>query len=420
MNERRREDGILAPYRVLDLTDEKGFLCGRILGDLGADVIKVESPKGDPARKIGPFYHDEPDPEKSLYWFAFNANKRGITLDIRTSDGQDIFKRLAASSDFIIESFPPGYLNKLRLDYSILSQINHRLIVTSITPFGQAGPYRDYKAPDIVAMAMGGLMCLCGDPDRPPVRISFPQSYVNAGVQAALGTMVAHYHREITGEGQQVDVSLQESITPTIYNARLFWEFDKVNLKRTGPYRSGQGSLTIQRLNYPCKNGHVCFILFGGAAGADTNRRLVQWMDSEGMAPDFMKEKDWSTWDFANITQEELNLYEKPIIKFFQKYSKQELFQQALKKRIMLYPVGTAKDVFEDPHLKARGFWTEIGHPELGASIVYPGAFAKLSETPCHIYRRPPLIGEHNEEIYNKELGIHKQELILLKQSGVI
>ena len=192
MSEEHTPQSLLAPFRALDITDEKGFLCGKVLGDLGADVIKIEKPGGDPARSIGPFYHDIPDPEKSLYWFAFNMNKRGITLDIETADGQQIFKKLATTADFVIGSFPPGYMDKLGLGYSALSEINPQTIVTSITPFGQTGPYQDFKGSDIVAMAMSGLMYLIGDPDRPPVRISFPQAYLHAGVEGAVGSMVAH------------------------------------------------------------------------------------------------------------------------------------------------------------------------------------------------------------------------------------
>lgn len=415
-----RHDSLLDPYRALDLTGEPGFLCGRILGDLGADVVKIERPGGDPSRNIAPFYHDDPDPEKSLYWFVFNANKRGITLDITTADGQAIFKKLVSTAHFVLESFPPGYLDALGLGFAALRKVNPRLVMTSITPFGQAGPYKDYRGPDIVAMAMGGLMYLCGDPDRPPVRISFPQAYANGGTQAAAGTMIAHYHREITGEGQQVDVSLQESVAPTIYNARLFWEFKKVNIRRAGPYRAGQGSLTVQRLNYPCRDGYVAFVLFGGALGAATNRKLVEWMDGDGMAPDFMKTKDWEKWDFAVITQDELDRYEKPITEFFKKHTKKELFQEALRRRIMLYPVSTAQDIFEDPQLEARGFWAQVKHSELGVTLTYPGAFARFSEAPCGIRRRAPLIGEHNEEIYLKEMGMSRDELVLLKQGGVI
>ena len=227
--------GMLSPYRVLDLTDEKGLLCGKLLGDLGADVIKIERPGGDPARSIGPFYHDEPDPEKSLFWFAFNTSKRGITLDIETADGQEIFKRLVKSADFVIESFPPGYMDKLGLGYSALEKINPGIIMVSITPFGQTGPYKDYKAPDIVAWAMGGQMYPCGDADRPPVRISHhSQAYLHAAAEAAVGAMMALYYREMTGEGQQVDVSIQESVAQLTYGLHASWDMMKVIQQRGG------------------------------------------------------------------------------------------------------------------------------------------------------------------------------------------
>jgi len=167
MGDRDKEEGMLSPYRVLDLTDTNGLLCGKLLGDLGADVIKIERPGGDAARNLGPFYHDEADPEKSLFWFAFNTSKRGITLDIETAEGQETLKSLVKGADFVIESFPPGYLDRLGLGYSALEKINPRIILVSITPFGQTGPYKDYKAPDIVAFAMGGYMYPFGDPDRP-------------------------------------------------------------------------------------------------------------------------------------------------------------------------------------------------------------------------------------------------------------
>ncbi|RPI50700.1 MAG: CoA transferase, partial [Deltaproteobacteria bacterium] len=149
-------EGMLSLYRVLDLTDEKGLMCGKILGDLGADVIKIEKPGGDLTRNIGPFYHDETDPEKSLFWFAFNNNKRGVTLNIEKADGQEIFKQLVKSADVIVESFPLGYMDKLGLGYSNLEKFKPGIIMVSITPFGQTGPYKDYKISDIVAWALGG------------------------------------------------------------------------------------------------------------------------------------------------------------------------------------------------------------------------------------------------------------------------
>ena len=172
MADTEKTDTMLSPYRVLDLTDEKGQLTGKLFGDLGADVIKVEKPGGDPSRNLGPFYHDEVDPEKSLNWFAFNTSKRGITLDIEKSEGQELFKKLVKTADFVIESFPPGYMDNLGLGYSDLEKVNPGIIMAAITPFGQTGPYRDLKAPDIVLWAMGGRMFAIGDADRPPLRMS--------------------------------------------------------------------------------------------------------------------------------------------------------------------------------------------------------------------------------------------------------
>ena len=234
LQQEQKVESLLSGYRVLDLTDDKGFLCSRILADMGANVIKIEPPGGDPSRNIGPFYHDEPDPEKSLYWFAYNANKRGITLDIKTSDGRQVFTRLVETADFVIESFPPGFMDSLDLAYSSLSQVKPGIIMVSITPFGQTGPYRDYKTSDIVSMAMGGLAYMMGEPDRPPLRVSFPQAFLHASAEAAVGAMIALYHRELDGEGQWVDVSIQASLPVVTVNVIPFWELNQVILKRAG------------------------------------------------------------------------------------------------------------------------------------------------------------------------------------------
>ena len=411
---------LLGPYRALDLTDEKGFLCGRILADLGADVIKVEPPGGDLSRNIEPYYRDIPHPEKSLYWFAYNANKRGITLNLKTADGQLILKRLVEKADLVIESFPPGHLDRLGLGYSVLREANPRLILTSITPFGQTGPYRDYKATDIVATAMSGLMDLTGDPDRPPVRTSFPQAYLHAGAEAAMGAMIALYYRGLTGEGQWVDVSVRESVLPALMNARLFWDLNQVILKRGGAFRVGLSTEARQRLIWQCKDGYVAFALMGGAFGAPTNRALVEWMEEEGMSDDFLRAMDWDGFDMAMATEEQFTRFAQPVSRFFLKYTKAELYEGALQRHIMLYPVATVEDIVGDSQLTERGFWEEVEHPELGDTLVYPGAFAKLSQTSCGIRFRAPLIGEHNAEVYQGELGFSTAELITLKQGGII
>ena len=411
---------ILESFRVLDLTDENGFLCGRILADLGADIIKVEKPGGGKARNIGPFYQNIPHPEKSLYWFAYNLNKRGITLNIETKDGQQIFRRLVKASDFVIESFPVGYMHKLGLDYSALSKINPRIILTSITPFGQTGPYKHYKASDIVGMAMGGLMYITGTPERPPVRITFPQAYLQASAHAAAATMIAHYYRETSGEGQHVDVSMQQCVVWGLANAISLWELNRMILKRVGSYLSGRWTGTKQRLVWQCKDGYVLYVVMGGAFGAKTNRGIVQWMEEEGMTNEFLQKMDWDAFDMAKQTQEQQDKVEEPIARFFLKHTKAELYEGAFKRGIMLAPVSSPKDIIENAQLKARDFWVNVEHPELGITVSYPGAFIKASETPCVIKRRAPLIGEHNLEVYEGELGLSRAEICALKQADVI
>lgn len=381
---------MMEPYRVLDLTDEKGFVCGRVLGDLGADVIKIEKPGGDPGRNIGPFYRDIPDPEKSLYWFAFNANKRGITLNIETADGRQIFKRLVEKADFVVESFPPGYLDKLGLGYSSLSQINPRIILTSISPFGQTGPYKNYKSPDIVCWALSSYMYIVGDPDRPPVRVSIPQAYIFGGAQGAAASLMAHYHRELTGEGQHCDVSMQEYL-PFLGMWNLpFWYLNKAIMKRAGPLRENAVSLLRLRLNWPCKDGYVVFLVQGGPQGARTMRGLVGWMDSEGMATETLKQVEWENFDMWSASQKKVDTFEEPIAKFFLKHNKKELYDGALERHMMLYGVNHVNEIVEDDQLAARDYWVNVEHPELGSTITYPNAWVKLSETSCGIRRRAP------------------------------
>lgn len=411
---------MLQGYRVLDLTDEKGLLCGRILGDLGADVIKIEKPGGDPARNIGPFYRDEPHPERSLFWLAYNANKRGLTLDIEKVTGRDLLHKLVTQADFLIESFHPGYLDSLGLGYATLSEINPRLVFTSISPFGQSGPYRDYKAPDIVGMALGGLMYVCGEPGRPPVRISFPQAYLHAAAEAAAASLVAHYHRESTGEGQPVDVSMQECMVWTLLNVQQYWDLNQCNVERAGALRHRPASGTYQRNNWPCKDGYITFMVMGGLMGASYMRALIDWMESEGLGDPVLREVDWDTFDYAHLSQDVLDRTAAPIIRFLMTHTKQEIYAGAVKRGIQICPVQSVGDIMQDVQLQARDYFVSVFHPELGTTLLYPGPFVKASAAPLSLRRRAPLIGEHNREIYQGELGLSSSDMVLLKESGVI
>ena len=410
---------MLSGCRALDLTDEKGFLCGKILADLGVDVIKIERPGGDPSRRMGPFWHDMPDPEKSLYWFAYNSNKRGVTLNIETADGKEIFKKLIKTSDFVIESFGPGYMESLGLGYSALSGFKKEIVLTSITPFGQSGPYRDFLSSDIVAMGMAGELFLTGDSDRPPVNISVPQAWLHAGADAAVGTMIAYHYRKKTGEGQHVDVSLQQSaawfLAPTI----PYWEIDKVILERVGTFRSGSGSGTVQQQVWPCKDGYLFFFMMGGQQGAKQCRPLVRWMEDEGLGDEFLRTFEWERFDRATATQELINKISKPIADFFLTRTKKEALDAAVSRNIPICPLLSMQDILNDSNLAVRGYWSQLAYPELSTTIPYPKQFVRSSENEVSTRFRAPLIGEHNREIYN-EIGLSGQEMIVLKEAGVI
>jgi crotonobetainyl-CoA:carnitine CoA-transferase CaiB-like acyl-CoA transferase len=425
MSEQRNSGGFLSGYRVLDLTDERGLLCGKILGDFGADVIKIEPPGGDPARNIGPFYKDIPHPEKSLFWFFTNLNKRGITLNLETADGRDIFKRLVKAADFIIESFEPGYVASLGLGYDDLCQIKPDIIMTSITPYGQTGPYAHYEATDITLMGMGAMMQLFGYADRAPVRISQPQAFFLGSIHGVLGSLMAHYYRQGTGEGQQVDVSCQEAVVLTLLCFPEYWDILKYNYMREGPSQrmarpAPLGPLVRQHV-YACKDGFVVGYIAGGAQAGlvASSRALTEWANGLGYAQE-LQDYDWTKMDFGTVPQAELNRVQDAMKPFLLSRTKAEIMEKAVDKALVMIPVANAKDIRESPQFKARDFYVPVEHPELGEVITYPGFPIKMTAFSYKPPRRAPLVGEHNEEVYIGELGLSREELARLKANGVI
>jgi benzylsuccinate CoA-transferase BbsE subunit len=413
----------LAPYRVLDLTQAIGWTCGKLLADLGADVIKVEPPGGEPDRRFGPFYRDEPHPEHSLAWFAGNTNKRGITLDCATADGQALLQALVREADFVVESFPPGFLEARGIGFQQLSTLQPRLIWIAITPFGQSGPSRDHRATDLVGMAMGGLMYVCGDPDRPPVRMRAAQGYLQAGLQAAVAALFAHHHRVRTGEGQFVDVSMQHAVSCTIIPTRQYWDLHGVITERAGASRAFGDQ--VRRIVFPCQDGHVALM---GVMHAREWRPMVEWLAGEEMAEDLGDE----SWQIlvesagpgpltqAALTDDELAHVYDVLTRFFLQHPKAALAKEAQRRGITLFPVYTPGDLLAHAQLHARGFFVPLRHPELDHTLCYPGAPYRLSETPWQLRRRAPLIGEHNEAIYGGELGLSRAELAVLMAAGAI
>ena len=416
--------GALEPYRVLDLTGALGALGGRVLAGLGADVIKVERPGGDPARARGPFLGEAPHPHHSLSWIFCNAGKRGVTLDLACAEGQELLRRLVATADFLIESHPPGYLESLALGYDDLAAVNPALVMVRISPFGQSGPYRDWQATDIVAWAMGGQMYLDGDADRPPVRVSAPQTELLASAHAAAGAMTAHYHRRRTGLGQQVDIAAQECVTWTLMIAAQIWDISRINPRRGGAVRRNvraAGTAIESRVIWPCKDGFVLWTLGGGGQrGALTSTQaLVAWMAEEGEAG-AAAEVDWSQLSPASMDQETYDRLSAPFLAFFGTRTKRGLFEGALARSIQLAPVNELPDVAASPQLEARGYWTDIAHPYLDTVLRFPGAPVKLSATPWRLDRPAPLPGEHNGGVYGGLLGLSAAEIDALREKGVI
>jgi len=410
---------MLNHLRALDLTDDQGFLCGKILADLGVNVIKVEKPGGDPSRYVGPFWGGAPDPEKNLYWVAYNSNKKSITLDIEKAKGKEIFKKLVATADFVLESFPPGYLDSLGLGYAHFHEIYKKLIWASITPFGLEGPYRDYKDSDIVVIGLSGTLYQTGEADGPPVHISISQACLHAGADAAVGCMVAYYHREKTGLGQRVDVSMQQSAVWFQANAVPTYELNGTVLKRAGAFRAGMSTQVAQRQVWRCKDGYVFFNIIGGRTGAKSLSALVAWMDEENLANDSLLNMDWDSFDMFTVNQEMTDKISGPVGEFFLRHTRKELLQGAVPRGISIGPLSSMQDLLDDECLNARHYWTQINHPELGASITYPKEYMRSSLMDFSTRYRAPLIGEHNEESY-KQLGFTKTELQSLKKDGVI
>jgi benzylsuccinate CoA-transferase BbsE subunit/naphthyl-2-methylsuccinate CoA transferase subunit len=415
---------MLSCYRILDLTDEKAFICGRALSDFGAEVIKIEKPGGDPARLRGPFYKDIPDPEKNLWWFSFNSNKKGITLDIETAGGQEIFKKLVKTADAVLESFAPGYLDRLGLGYKDLSKINPGIILTSITGFGQEGPYRDYKDPDIVVRALGGLTYTCGYDDRPPLTVTYQHTHSLGAMNGAVGTMIALSHRALTGKGQHVEAITHQALdivcsAETEGPYAFFGEIPSRHGRARAAVKLVDGSVFYNPLLWPCKDGYIALNLLLNPASAKNNLSMMEFIKEDGIDIGSFETWDWSTQSWENMSLAQAEELMDILGKFFLNHTKDELLQLATENRFQLGPCNNAEDVLKYPQLKDRGFWKEIEHPELGASLKYPGGAVMTTQGYVGIRQRAPFIGEHNDEVY-KELGLSPADLKSLKKQKVI
>ena len=412
---------MLNSCRVLDLTNERGMLCGQILGDLAADVIQIEPPGGSPVRKLGPFFEDQAAPERSIYWWAYNRNKRDITLNLETAEGRELLLRLGGSSDFVLESENPGAMDAMGLGYRDLAARNPKLIYVSITPFGQDGPKAHYTDTDLIVMAAGGPLILYGDEDRPPIRMSVPQAFLHASADAAGAALIAYYERLRSGEGQAIDVSAVQSLGLAMQSVMLAAPIGASDTKRMAG-GAKMGPLRIP-LVWKAKDGQISLVfLFGTALGPFT-KKLVGYLYEIGACDAAMHATDWIAYGDHLLTgKEPLEGYERMktvIANFVATQTKAQIFELAREKGLLMAPVATVADVLENPQFRERGYWRELEHAELGRSFKYPGPFARFSKTPITYRRRPPLIGEHNAEVYG-ELGLTPKQIEDYGRRGII
>ena len=412
--------GPLAGVRVLELADETGQYCGKLLGDLGADVVKIEPPGGELCRRIGPFLDDIPHRERSLSFWYYNTSKRGITLDVTTADGCAVFRRLVATTDVVLETFRPGYLSSLGCDYETLSRQNSGLIVCSLTPFGQTGPWRDYLSSDLLHLAAGGEMASSGYddtdvPNAPPIAPGGGNAWHMGCHFAYMAIMAALVHRTVAGRGQYIDASIHEACALTTESAIANYVYrGEVVRRHTGRHHSAGPS---PRTQFRASDGNYVCALVGGRLNPKYIKALADLLDTNGMAGDL---HDAKYQNQTVINDNTSHIIDGLVASFIASLPAEEVYHRAQERGFTWGAVRAPEQLLEDPHLSDRSFWKKVAHPELGQSFTYPGEAAIFNGSPWRISRRAPLIGEHNAEILRGELGLSSAELSVMMENRVI
>ncbi len=402
---------MLDGLRVLDLGPGIApSFCAKLLADYGAAVVKVEPPgQGDPARRMGPFVGDDPHAEKSIPFLYLNTGKRGVTLDYSGESGREMLLELLDGADVLVEGFAPSQSADSAISYPELSRTHPRLVVTSVTPFGQDGPYRDFQATDIIACAMSGLMYHSGDSDREPLRNALDQSLYVAGANAAAATLVALFARLASGEGQHVDVSVAECLAAHLVQPVPYYNY----MGATKGRRSVRGSGFEELM--PARDGYVVPSVQGSQPW-ETVADLI--------GPEELRDPRFASGAGRIAHGEELKAR---LIEGLAQWNRLPLFIASGERRLVFGMAQDAGDLMACPHLEARGFYREVEHPVAGRAA-YPGMGARLLHgNGSGITTRPepgvtpaPLLGQHNVEVYGDELGYSRDELAALRYAGVI
>lgn len=404
----------LAGLRVLDLSGPLGNYCGKLFGDMGADVILVEPPGGTRLRHEPPFIHNVPGLERSLSFAYHNTSKRGITLNLDSASGQELLRKLAAAADVVIETDRPGVMERRGLGYGALSKLFPKIVLTSITPFGQSGPYAQYQAEDLIALALSGFLYLGGYPDVAPTRVHGNQAYLCAAMYGAVSAMLAVLDAENSGCGQHVDVSMQECVVLALENAAQYYDLEGTIRKRyAGEQRmAGSGA-------YECKDGHIFLHASGvGSANKFWTRTLEWFIDEKMEGVERLRGDEWR--QERHIKSEEAKrIFAEVFMPWCKARTKAYLYHEGQRRRIPIAPINAPADLLVSRQLKHRDYFVELKHPMCSKPMVMPGAPYKLSETPWRIQRPAPQLGEHNAEVY-AEIGVGAAELELLFAAGVV
>ena len=396
MEVKNQKNGLLMGIRVLDLADEKASFCSKLLADMGATVVKIERPGGDPSRGIGPFWKGSPHPERSLFFQYNNANKLGITLDLEQDAGRKIFFKLLDKMDIVVETFTPGFMKELGLSFEVLREVNPRIILVSVTGFGQDGPRSKYKSCDLVASAFGGSMYISGSPSSPPLKPCGEQSYYTTSLFVAVAVLLALRKRAKTGKGEHIDISMQEAVISTLDHVMVRYFYDQMIPKRQGSLHWDNSFCIL-----PCKDGYILLTLF------QQWETLVELMAGDDMAEDLIKER----WRDKEYRLKHIDHIIGVLERWTETHTTDELFELGQLMHFPWAPIHSPMEVLKNPQLKTQDFFYEMDHPEIGVSVKYPGVPYKFSRAPLNRQRRAPLIGEDNISIYRTELGLSHEDI---------
>lgn len=399
----------LDDVRVLDLTRyTAGPYCTRILSDYGADIIKIEQPgTGDPARMMPPFYQDEPGLERSGLFLSLNTNKRSVELDIKTDRGRELFLELVKTADIVVENFKPGTMARLGLSYETLSEANPRVILTSLSNFGQTGPYRDWLGNDLTIYAMGGAMIAAGDAEHEPVKTAGRMTGYQAGYSAALAASVALLGSEVRGTGEWLDISIYETATHSI-DLRLgrLLGYQHTGYVATRPSRSSG----VATGTYPTSDGYV--LITGGVPFLPAVMKMIG-------REDLMEQPEWAD-AAARAHVDRIAEFDAYLLPWTLERTMAEVRQAGEDAGVLVGPYNTIADLLEDENFKQRGFFTEIDHPVTGPIKYsnYQFTLHRPDGEPMPARTHAPLLGQHTDEVLG-ELGLDAAALAALREERV-